>query len=125
MAAGLEGPELELQAAAKVGDQIPVELFGRSRETSTGKVETRVDVPTPAPTTGTGVNLDPNPSGMIYARSVIASPWHRDAFGWKRNLQHGNRNTTGLTRCEALAKGADAMMRRAAALTPADHGFTA
>ena len=108
----LEGPELELQAAAKV-NQIPVELFDVP-EKRAGKVETRVDVPTPAPTTGTGVNLDPI-RPMIYARSVI--PRLGIAMPSVGSGTYSTATvTTGLS-AAALAKGADAMAS-AAALTP-------
>ena len=107
----LDGPELELQQAAKV-NQIPLELFEVPEVRA--KVETRTDMATPAPTTGTGVNLDPI-RPMIYARSVIP----RLGIAMPSVASGGFATatvSTGLS-AAAMAKGA-AAMSSAAALTP-------
>ena len=108
----LDGPELELQQAAKV-NEIPLELFDVP-ETRAAKVEHRADVATAAPATGTGVNLDPL-RPLIYARSVVprlgvAMPSVRSGTFATATV------ATGLS-AAALGKGA-AAMATAATFTP-------
>ena len=94
----MDGAERELQAAAGIGDGIPLELWDVA-------TETRADVSTDAPST-VGVNLD-RIRPAVFANSIaprLGIEMPRVASGTYASATIGTSLTAG-----AYAKGGDAM----------------